>query len=68
MRDRNDPVLWEELLDRILAGPPEEAGIRLGLILQSAGPYVNPLAVLERVPTGLEIPGLQVLLRNYHAP
>eukprot|EP01052_Picozoa_sp_SAG31_P006370 SAG31_NODE_292_length_18283_cov_10.859859_13_plen_667_part_00 len=68
MRDRNDPDLWEELLDRILAGPPEEAGIRLGLILQSAGPYVNPLAVLERVPTGLEIPGLQVLLRNHNAP
>lgn len=60
---QNDHELWRELIDLSVTNPQH-----IKSLLKTVGQYVDPLLIIERIPEGLEIPGLrdalQVVLRD----
>ena len=72
VKSRPGPVsaLWQELLRRALAESPSTATPYISQLLQQSGGFVDPLVLIEQLPTGLEIPGMRDMLvqiiREHH--
>ena len=63
-KDQNDASLWNDLLDYSMNKPRFIRGL-----LEEVGTSINPLILVKRIPTGLEIEGLREglgrMLREY---
>ena len=55
---QNDHELWRELIDMSVTNP-----VHIKSLLKTVGQYVDPLLIIERIPEGLEIPGLRDALQ-----
>ncbi|KAJ3297142.1 Vacuolar protein sorting-associated protein 41 [Borealophlyctis nickersoniae] len=53
-KDQNDEELWEDLLRYSMDKPPFIVGL-----LENLGSHINPIRLVQRIPDGLEIPGLR---------
>ncbi|KAJ3031748.1 Vacuolar protein sorting-associated protein 41 [Rhizophlyctis rosea] len=53
-RDQNDEELWEDLLKYSMDKPAFIVGL-----LENLGSHINPIRLVQRIPNGLEIPGLR---------
>lgn len=53
-KDQNDASLWDDLLDYAMNKPRFIRGL-----LEEVGTSINPLNLVKRIPTGLEIEGLR---------
>lgn len=64
-KERNDPDLWEELVDCSLAKPEF-----VTYLMQKISSYVDPRILVQRIAFGYEIPGLKnslvKMLRDYN--
>ncbi|KAJ3190235.1 Vacuolar protein sorting-associated protein 41 [Gaertneriomyces sp. JEL0708] len=56
-KEQNDDELWEDLLKYSMDKPSFIVGL-----LENLGGYINPIRAVERIPEGLEIPGLKKAL------
>jgi hypothetical protein len=63
-KEQNDASLWDDLLDYSMNKPRFIRGL-----LEEVGTSINPLKLVKRIPTGLEIEGLREglgrMLREY---
>ncbi|KAI5305507.1 hypothetical protein KEM56_004242 [Ascosphaera pollenicola] len=63
-KQQNDPELWEDLLSYSMDKPACIRGL-----LKEAGTIINPISLVRRIPSGLEIEGLRDglthLIREY---
>ena len=55
---QNDHELWTELIDMSVSKPEHVKNL-----LNIVGQYVSPLMIIERIPEGMEIPGLRDALQ-----
>ncbi|VDK49048.1 unnamed protein product [Anisakis simplex] len=53
-RENDDRALWEALIESSMKRPQ-----RITQLLNTAGEYVNPLEVIEKIPERMPIPGLR---------
>ncbi|KND01521.1 uncharacterized protein SPPG_03320, partial [Spizellomyces punctatus DAOM BR117] len=53
-KDQNDDELWEDLLKYSMDKPPFIVGL-----LENLGSHIDPIRLVERIPNGLQIPGLR---------
>ncbi|KAK5657540.1 hypothetical protein OQA88_3113 [Cercophora sp. LCS_1] len=58
-KEQNDPDLWEDLLKYSMDKPRFIRGL-----LEEVGTAINPIALVRRIPEGLEIPGLRDGLKH----
>jgi vacuolar protein sorting-associated protein 41 len=56
-KEQNDDSLWEEFLKYAMDKPPFIVGL-----LKNLSAHIDPLRVIERIPNGLDIPGLKSAL------
>ncbi|KAI9227140.1 MAG: vacuolar assembling protein VPS41 [Piptocephalis tieghemiana] len=61
-KEQNDEDLWEDLLKYAMDKPAFIRGL-----LENAGPHIDPIKLIRRIPEGLTIPDLKnALLKIYH--
>ncbi|KAI8627198.1 hypothetical protein F5Y19DRAFT_182450 [Xylariaceae sp. FL1651] len=58
-KEQDDPDLWEDLLEYSMDEPRFIRGL-----LEEVGTSINPIALVRRIPEGLEIPGLREGLKH----
>ncbi|KAI8897190.1 hypothetical protein BC833DRAFT_527326 [Globomyces pollinis-pini] len=56
-KEQNDQTLWEEFIKFSMDKPKFIVGL-----LENLGSHISPLKVIERIPSGLAIPGLKAAL------
>ena len=54
VKERNDEELWEMLIERGATDPKS-----LSKLLDTAGSHIDPIVIIERIPSRLEIPDLR---------
>ena len=63
-KEHDYPELWKELIDRSLDKP-----YFINVLLRSIGTHVDPRIIVDRIPAGMEIPGLRdslvQIIRDY---
>ena len=58
-KEQNDDDLWEDLLEYSMSRPKFISGL-----LAEVGTAINPISLVRRIPSGLEIEGLKVGLKK----
>ena len=66
VKERDEDPLWKDLITR---GVKDAAFT--GKLLEHVGTHVDPLVVIDRIPDGMEIPGLRdklvKIIKDYNA-